>query len=99
MGTNNALSNRYTDVYNKNLALAQEGRGAATGQQQYYGGQTNQASANALNAWKTSHGGVLGSEEGQAKYDIGVKSAPSWFSKNLAPIFKTTQAGGNAAMG
>lgn len=64
--TNQALSSRYQQGYAPYLANQTEGRQAAQGQEQYYGGQQNQQNQFRLGGAQTYNQGELGAANGYA---------------------------------
>lgn len=71
LGINNAQSGRYQQAYAPWLAAQQEGRQAATGQQQYYGGQANQANQFRLQGQQLQNQTELGAAGQYANWGAG----------------------------
>lgn len=85
LGINDTTSGRYQQAYQPWVSAQQEGRAAAQGQQQYYGGQANQQNQFRQSGWQTGAGTQLGAAQGYSGWgSSGGQGFGDYLGKSVA---------------
>lgn len=97
MAINDAASSRYQQAYAPWLSQQQEGRQAATGMTQYYGGQGNTATNQRIGMYEAGQQAGATAAQGAGQWENINKQAPGWWQKNAAPIVNSVTGAANAS--